>query len=58
MIYSLCKNVINSGNYEHQSMCNKLDVFLLADRIKPAQHTELNDLMKAQQATEQTQSMD
>ncbi|MGE7624609.1 hypothetical protein ACQKMD_16590 [Viridibacillus sp. NPDC096237] len=59
MIYTLCKNVIKSGNYEHQSMQNKLDVFLLGNRITSKQYTELCDLMKAQQATtEQTQSID
>ncbi|AFM00758.1 hypothetical protein Desde_2422 [Desulfitobacterium dehalogenans ATCC 51507] len=28
MIYKLCKQVIESGNYEYSSMLNKLDVYL------------------------------
>lgn len=52
MIYTLCKNVINSGNYEHQSMLNKLDVFLLGNRITTTQYTELTGLLDAQQVTE------
>lgn len=58
MIYGLCKNVINSRNYEKQSMQNKLDVFLLGNRISPTQYTELCGLMDSQQVTEQTQSID
>lgn len=45
MIYQLCKQVITSGQYEHQSMLNKLDVYLLGNRITPAQYTELTGLM-------------
>ncbi|QOV10945.1 hypothetical protein [Viridibacillus arvi] len=52
MIYGLCKNVINSGNYEQQSMQNKLDVFLLGNRITSTQYTELCDLMDSQEAIE------
>ena len=52
MIFTLCKNVINSGNYEYQSMQNKLDVYLLGNRINTAQYTELTTLMDAQQVTE------
>lgn len=49
MIYTLCKKVIESGNYEYQSMLNKLDVYLLGNRITPEQYTELKGLMDAQQ---------
>jgi hypothetical protein len=49
MIYVLCKKVIESGNYEYQSMLNKLDVYLLGNRITPEQYTELKGLMDAQQ---------
>ena len=52
MIFTLCKNVINSGSYEHQSMQNKLDVYLLGNRITTTQYTELAGLMEAQQVTE------
>lgn len=52
MIYTLCKNVINSGSYEYQSMQNKLDVYLLGNRITTTQYTELTTIMDAQQITE------
>ncbi len=48
MIYKLCKQVIESGNYEYGSMLNKLDVYLLGNRITPEQYTELKSLMDAQ----------
>ncbi|WP_019850593.1 hypothetical protein [Desulfitobacterium sp. PCE1] len=48
MIYKLCKQVIENGNYEYSSMLNKLDVYLLANRIKPEEYTELKGLMDAQ----------
>ena len=51
MIYKLCKNVIESGNYEYQPMLNKLDVYLLGGRITVEQYTELKGLMDARQAT-------
>lgn len=49
MIYILCKKVIESGNYEYDSMLSKLDVFLLCNRITVEQYTELKALMDAQQ---------
>jgi len=51
MIFTLCKNVINSGNYEYQSMVNKIDVYLLGNRITVEQYTELKSMMDAQQET-------
>lgn len=51
MIYTLCKKVIESKNYEYQSMLNKLDVYLLGNRITTEQYTELKGLMDAQQTT-------
>ncbi|WP_175585187.1 hypothetical protein [Alkalihalophilus pseudofirmus] len=45
MIYTLSKRVIESGHYEYNSMLNKLDVYLLGDRIDPDQYKELKDLM-------------
>lgn len=50
MIYTLCKNVINAGSYEYQSMLNKLDVYLLGNRITVDQYTELKDIMDVKQA--------
>lgn len=49
MIYTLCKTVINNGNYEYQSMLKKLDVYLLGDRISSEQYTELKDKMDEKQ---------
>jgi len=49
MIYTLCKKVITSGNYDYDSMLNKLDVYLLGNRITIEQYTELKGLMDAQQ---------
>lgn len=45
MIYTLCKQVISSGQYEYNSMLNKLDVYLLGNRITPEDYTELTGLM-------------
>lgn len=46
MTYQNCKKLIESGNYEKVSMLNKLDVFLLADRLTETQYKELVELMK------------
>lgn len=45
MTYTLCKKIIESGNYDKADMMNKLDVFLLNDRITDAQYNELVALM-------------
>lgn len=50
MIYTLCKKVIESGNYEYQSMLSKLDVYLLGNRITVEQYNELKGMMDAAQA--------
>lgn len=50
MVYTLSKKLINSGSYEYDSMLDKLDVFLLGNRITSAQYTELVGLMDTQQA--------
>lgn len=49
MIYTLCKKVIESGNYEYQSMLNKLDVYLLGNRITVEQYNELKGMMDSAQ---------
>ena len=51
MIYTLCKKVIETGNYEYQPMLNKLDIYLLGNRITAEQYTELKGLMDAQQVS-------
>lgn len=48
MIYTLCKKVIESGNYEYNSMLTKLDVYLLGSRITVEQYNELKGMMDAQ----------
>lgn len=46
MIYNLIKNLINGGKYEKQDMLDKLDVFLMFDRITLEQYQELVELME------------
>lgn len=50
MIYQAAKKVIDSGKYEYESMLNKIDVYLLGNRITTEQYTELKGLMDEQQA--------
>ena len=45
MIYRLCKKLIEGGNYTYEDMLNKLDVFLLGNRITIEQYKELKELM-------------
>lgn len=45
MTYNLCKKLIQIGNYEKADMLNKLDVFLLNNRITQEQYTELVGMM-------------
>jgi len=45
MTYKNCKKVIQSGNYQYEDMCNKLDVFLLRNRITKVQYDELMNMM-------------
>lgn len=45
MTYRNCKKLIEAGRYEYDDMMNKLDVFLLGDRVTQAEYTELVGLM-------------
>lgn len=45
MIYNMAKNLITGGRYEKEDMTNKLDVFLMFDRITVEQYQELLELM-------------
>lgn len=45
MTYKNCKKLIEAGRYEHDDMMNKLDVFLLGDRITQTQYEELVKMM-------------
>lgn len=46
MTYNLCKGLITDGNYEKEDMTQKLDVFLLNNRIDDKQYNELVGLMQ------------
>ena len=45
MTYRNCKKLIEAGRYEYNDMMNKLDVFLLGNRITEEQYTELVGMM-------------
>lgn len=45
MTYKNCKKLIENGRYEYDDMMNKLDVFLLGDRITQTQYEELVKMM-------------
>ena len=44
MTYQLCKKLIESG--KTFGLKNKLDVFLLANRITEEEYTELTEMLK------------
>lgn len=44
-MYNLCKKIILGGVYEKGDMLNKLDIYLLKNRITEEQYTELIDLI-------------
>ena len=41
MLYQRIKKIIESGNYNKETLLNQLDVFLLSQRITNEQYTEL-----------------
>ncbi|MDU6304742.1 MAG: hypothetical protein E6585_23990 [Serratia marcescens] len=45
MTYRNCKKLIEAGRYEYSDMMNKLDVFLLGNRIKQSEYEELVQMM-------------
>lgn len=45
MTYRNCKKLIEAGRYEYADMLNKLDVFLLGNRISKEEYLELIELM-------------
>lgn len=45
MTYTYCKRIIMSGNYVKEDMLNKLDVFLLNNRLTQDQYNELVAMM-------------
>lgn len=47
MTYIFCKKLIEIGRYEKDDMLNKLDIFLLNDRITQSEYEELIDMINA-----------
>ena len=45
MTYGYCKKIIASGTYDKNEMKDKLDIFLLANRITDEQYKELTQLI-------------
>lgn len=45
MTYTVCKRLIEGGNYDKADMSLKLDIFLLHNRITQEQYEELIGLM-------------
>lgn len=45
MTYARLKKLIERGTYNKEDMLNKLDVFLMANRITEEQYNELTALM-------------
>lgn len=52
LTYISCKKVIESGNYIKEDMLQKLDVFLLKNRITTEQYEELVGMMNQEQKSE------
>lgn len=47
--YEMCKILITNNRYEKEDMLQKLDIFLLGNRITQEQYTELVDLMDSKE---------
>lgn len=47
MTYKNCKKLIELGRYEKEDILNKLDVFLLNDRITQIEYEELASMINA-----------
>lgn len=48
MTYRNCKKLIEIGRYEKEDLLNKLDVFLLNDRMSQAEYEELVDMINVE----------
>ncbi len=46
MTYKLMKRIIEKGKYDKESTMQKLDVFLMADRISVEEYQELTEMME------------
>lgn len=49
MTYRNCKKIIEAGRYVYEDMLNKLDVFLLADRMTTEEYKELVEILKSKE---------
>ena len=47
LTYKNCKLLIDKNRYEYQDMLEKLDVFLLGNRIDRDQYIELTNLIES-----------
>jgi hypothetical protein len=47
MTYRNCKKLIEIGRYEKEDMLNRLDIFLLNDRISQLEYEELVGMINA-----------
>lgn len=50
MTYKLMKRIITKGGYDREATLQKLDVFLMADRIAPEEYQELVEMMGGEEA--------
>lgn len=50
MTYKLMKRIIQKGGYDREATLQKLDVFLMADRITPEEYQELVEMMGGEEA--------
>lgn len=48
--YKLMKRIIQKGSYDWEATMQKLDVFLMADRITVEEYQELVELMGGEEA--------
>lgn len=49
MTYGLCKKIIAKGNYDKDELLNKMDIFLLNNRITQEQYNELASMINSQE---------
>lgn len=52
IIYYACKRLIEAKRYEYTDMSDKLDMYLLHNRISADEYTELTGIMNAQQESQ------
>lgn len=45
MTYTMCKTIIEGGRYDKDDLMNKLDAFLLGNRLTEKQYAELVKMM-------------